>query len=140
MPLNIKNSEVHERAKELARITGTSLSDALERERRRRQREVRRREEVLMDIAAECARLPVRYSDMTRAESFFRLNLALRQHTISRCIFVRSVDEPGRAAALQWGRFPGYRRDRRILNTLLNDEEMQELKKYAELDQVTVSA
>ena len=64
MPLNIKNSEVHERAKELARITGESVThavaaaidDSLERERRRRQQEVRRREEVLMDIAAECAR------------------------------------------------------------------------------------
>ncbi|MFW5729197.1 MAG: type II toxin-antitoxin system VapB family antitoxin [bacterium] len=67
MPLNIKNEKVHEQARNLARLTGQSISEAvadavaekLERERRRRGAATAREIEMLDDIARECARLPV---------------------------------------------------------------------------------
>lgn len=67
MPLNIKSDEAHELARELSDLTETSITDAvtralretLERERRRRQLQKRRRVEDLLRIAAECGTLPV---------------------------------------------------------------------------------
>ena len=68
MPLNIKDEETHRRAKELAAVTETSLteavdtaiSEALERRRVVTRRMYGARVEALREIALETARLPVR--------------------------------------------------------------------------------
>lgn len=67
MPLNVKNDEAHELARELSDLTGTTITEAvtlalrdtLIRERRRRQVGQRRHREDLLRIATECAELPV---------------------------------------------------------------------------------
>lgn len=65
MSLNIKNEETHRRAKELARITGETLSEAVDRaiaERLERVRRTRNKVAVadrLLKIGRECAALPV---------------------------------------------------------------------------------
>jgi len=67
MPLNIKDPETHDAARELADLTNTSITaavsravkDALERERVRRQAETKRLIATLDDIATHCASLPV---------------------------------------------------------------------------------
>ncbi len=71
VPLNIKNSSTHRQARELAELTGQSLtkavsnavSDALAREKQRREtaRELALR--TLQEIALQCARLPVQKED-----------------------------------------------------------------------------
>lgn len=65
MSLNIKNEETHRRAKELAKMAGETMSEAvdravserLERIRRKRNREVLA--ERLLEIGKHCAALPV---------------------------------------------------------------------------------
>ena len=67
MPLNIKDAETHEAARELADLTNTSITaavsravkDALQRERARRHLETRRLAGELDEIATHCASLPV---------------------------------------------------------------------------------
>jgi antitoxin VapB len=65
MSLNIKNEETHRRAKELARIAGENMSEAVDRaiaERLERIRRTRNRAAVanrLLKIGRECAALPV---------------------------------------------------------------------------------
>lgn len=70
MPLNIKNEVTHRAARELAELTGTSISEAvaeaisekLAEERARRGQTRRRTEELLNELSRECAALPVRDS------------------------------------------------------------------------------
>jgi antitoxin VapB len=65
MSLNIKNEETHRRARELARLAGETMSEAVDRavaERLERLRRKRNREalaERLLDIGKHCAALPV---------------------------------------------------------------------------------
>ena len=65
MSLNIKNEETHRRAKELARLAGESLTEAVDRaivermERLRRRRNKAALVERLLEIGHECAALPV---------------------------------------------------------------------------------
>lgn len=67
MPLNIKNEEAHELARELSDITDTTITEAvtralretLARERRARRNEQSRRAQDLLRIADDCAGLPV---------------------------------------------------------------------------------
>lgn len=67
MPLNIKNDEAHELARELSDLTHTSITEAvtlslresLARERRRQQVQKRRQMQDLLRIAEECGDLPV---------------------------------------------------------------------------------
>ena len=67
MPLNVKNDEAHELARELSELTDTTITEAvtlalretLARERRRRRAEKTRRVQDLMQIAGECSELPV---------------------------------------------------------------------------------
>ena len=67
MPLNVKNEEAHELARQLSELTGTTITEAvtnairvtLERERRRRRV---RNDHLVQDLsrfAEECASLPV---------------------------------------------------------------------------------
>jgi antitoxin VapB len=66
MTLNIKNSEAHEMAAQLARLTGESMTKAVtEAIRERLEREKRKRDEdklfaELMEIAEQCAAYPRR--------------------------------------------------------------------------------
>jgi antitoxin VapB len=68
MSLNIKNEETHRRVRELARLTGETMSEAVERavaERLERLRRKRNREAVIeriLDIGRTCADLPVQDS------------------------------------------------------------------------------
>ena len=65
MSLNIKNEETHRRVRELARLTGETMSEAVDRavaERLERLRRKRNREAVaerMLDIGKTCAGLPV---------------------------------------------------------------------------------
>lgn len=67
MPLNVKNDEAHDLARELSDLTDTTITEAvtlalretLARERRRRRAEQTRRMQDLMQIAGECSELPV---------------------------------------------------------------------------------
>jgi antitoxin VapB len=65
MSLNIKNEETHRRARELARLTGETMSEAVDRavaERLERLRRKRNREAVaerILEIGKACADLPV---------------------------------------------------------------------------------
>ena len=67
MPLNVKNDEAHELARELSNLTETTITEAvtlalretLARERGRRHIQRRRQVEDLLRIAAECGALPV---------------------------------------------------------------------------------
>ncbi len=65
MSLNIKNEETHRRAKELARLAGESMTEAVDRAIAERLDRIRRRRnkavlvERLLEIGRECAALPV---------------------------------------------------------------------------------
>jgi antitoxin VapB len=67
MPLNVKNEEAHELARQLSELTGTTITEAvtnairvtLERERRRRRVRNDHLVQDLSRIAEECASLPV---------------------------------------------------------------------------------
>ena len=65
MSLNIKNEDTHRRAKELARIAGETMTQAVDRaiaerlERVRRMRNKPALVERLLEIGRECAALPV---------------------------------------------------------------------------------
>ncbi|NOS81265.1 MAG: PSK operon transcription factor [Nitrospiraceae bacterium] len=65
MSMNIKNEETHRRAKELARLAGETMADAvdvaiMERlERFRKRRNVKGLADRLCDIGKHCASLPV---------------------------------------------------------------------------------
>jgi antitoxin VapB len=65
MSLNIKNEETHRRAKELARLAGETMSEAVDRAVAERLERIRRRHsrkallEQLLEIGRECAALPV---------------------------------------------------------------------------------
>ncbi|HEX4308427.1 MAG TPA: type II toxin-antitoxin system VapB family antitoxin [Acidobacteriaceae bacterium] len=70
MSLNIKNEETHTLARELAAITGESITGAVTESLRERLERVRRSKrtgmaERLMQIGAECAaRLPQKFKNM----------------------------------------------------------------------------
>ncbi len=65
MGMNIRSKETHRRAKELARIAGETIAEAVDRavterlERLRRRRSRRTVVERLLKIGEECSRLPV---------------------------------------------------------------------------------
>ena len=65
MSLNIKNEDIHRRAKELARLAGDSMTVAVDRaiaerlERIRKKPNKARLVERLLEIGRECAKLPV---------------------------------------------------------------------------------
>ncbi len=65
MGMNIKSEETHRRAKELARMTGETIAEAVDRavterlERLRRRRNRKRLVERLLKIGEECSRLPI---------------------------------------------------------------------------------
>ena len=65
MSLNIKNEETHRRAKKLAKLTGETMSEAVNRavaERLERFRRMRNREALaqrLLEIGRRCAALPL---------------------------------------------------------------------------------
>lgn len=65
MSLNIKNEDTHRRAKELARLTRETMTEAVDRaiaERLARVRKTRNREALarkLLDIGHRCSRLPL---------------------------------------------------------------------------------
>lgn len=65
MSLNIKNEATHHQARELAKLTGETISEAVHRavaERLERLRRKRNREalaERLLDIGKDCAALPI---------------------------------------------------------------------------------
>ena len=67
VPLNIKNSSTHRQARELAELTGqsitdavsTAVSDALAREKQQRETTRALALRTLQEIALQCARLPV---------------------------------------------------------------------------------
>jgi antitoxin VapB len=65
MSLNIKNEETHRRAKELARLAGESMTDAVDRaiverlERLRKRRNKAVLVERILEIGHQCAALPV---------------------------------------------------------------------------------
>jgi antitoxin VapB len=64
MGMNIKSEETHRRAKELARMAGESIAEAVDRavterlERFRRRRNRKRLAERLLKIGEQCSRLP----------------------------------------------------------------------------------
>jgi antitoxin VapB len=65
MGMNIKSDETHRRAKELARITGETIAEAVDRavserlERLRRQRNRKALVAKLLKLGDQCSRLPV---------------------------------------------------------------------------------
>ena len=65
MGMNIKSDDTHRRAKELARITGESIAEAVDRavtqrlERLRRQRNRKELAAKLLKSGERCSRLPV---------------------------------------------------------------------------------
>jgi len=65
MSMNIKNEETHRRARELARLVGETMTEAVDRainERLERVRKARNRGVLagrLLEIGRQCARLPV---------------------------------------------------------------------------------
>lgn len=65
MGMNIKSDDTHRRAKELARLTGESLAEAVDRavterlERLRRQRNRKALVAKLLKLGEQCSRLPV---------------------------------------------------------------------------------
>ena len=65
MGMNIKSDDMHCRAKELARITGESIAEAVDRavterlERLRRQRNRKELAAKLLKLGERCSRLPV---------------------------------------------------------------------------------
>ena len=65
MSMNIKNEATYRRARELARLAGETMTQAVDRaigerlERIRRTRNREARAERLLNIGRECARLPV---------------------------------------------------------------------------------
>jgi antitoxin VapB len=65
MGMNIKSDETHRRAKELARITGETIAEAVDRavserlQRLRRQRNRKALAATLLKLGDECSRLPV---------------------------------------------------------------------------------
>ena len=65
MSLNIKNDQTHRRAKELARITGETMTQAIDRAIAERLERIRRRRnrtalaERILQTGRECAALPV---------------------------------------------------------------------------------
>ena len=65
MGMNIKSDDMHCRAKELARITGESIAEAVDRavtqrlERLRRQRNRKELAAKLLKLGQRCSRLPV---------------------------------------------------------------------------------
>ena len=65
MGMNIKSDDMHCRAKELARITGESIDEAVDRavtqrlERLRRQRNRKELAAKLLKLGQRCSRLPV---------------------------------------------------------------------------------
>jgi antitoxin VapB len=65
MSLNIKNEETHRRARELARLAGESMTEAVDRAIAERLERIRKRRnkaglvERLLEIGHECAALPV---------------------------------------------------------------------------------
>ncbi|MEO8125445.1 MAG: type II toxin-antitoxin system VapB family antitoxin [Bryobacteraceae bacterium] len=65
MSLNIKNEDTHRRARELARLAGETMTQAVDRaiaERLERIRKTRNRDGLawrLLEIGRECAKLPV---------------------------------------------------------------------------------
>jgi antitoxin VapB len=65
MGLNIKNEETHRRARELARLSGETMTEAVSQaiverlDRLRRKRNRTSLVERLVEIGQECARLPV---------------------------------------------------------------------------------
>jgi antitoxin VapB len=65
MSLNIKNPQTHQRAKELARLAGETMTEAVDRavserlERIRRQRNRKALAERLLEIGNVCSALPV---------------------------------------------------------------------------------
>jgi antitoxin VapB len=65
MSLNIKNEKTHRQAKELARLTGETMTEAVDRaiaerlERIRRKRNKKALAKKLLEIGRHCATLPV---------------------------------------------------------------------------------
>jgi antitoxin VapB len=65
MSLNIKNENTHRQAKELARLAGETMTEAVDRavaerlERIRRRRNVKALAKKLLEIGRHCASLPV---------------------------------------------------------------------------------
>lgn len=65
MGMNIKSDDTHRRAKELARITGETIAEAVDRavserlERLRRQRNRKALAAKLLKLGDQCSRLPV---------------------------------------------------------------------------------
>jgi antitoxin VapB len=65
MGMNIKSDDTHSRAKELARITGETIAEAVDRavterlERLRRRRNRKAVAERLLKLGDQCSRLPV---------------------------------------------------------------------------------
>ena len=65
MGMTIKSDDTHRRAKELARMTGESIAEAVDRavterlERLRRQRNRKALAEMLLKLGEQCSRLPV---------------------------------------------------------------------------------
>jgi len=65
MSLNIKNEETHRRAKELARLAGETMTQAIDRavverlDRIKKKRNKAQLVERLLEIGRECAKLPV---------------------------------------------------------------------------------
>lgn len=65
MSLNIKNEETHHRARELARLAGETMTDAVDRAIMERLDRIRKRRnkaalvERILEIGHECAALPV---------------------------------------------------------------------------------
>ena len=65
MGMNIKSDETHRRAKQLARITGETIAEAVDRavserlERLRRQRNRKAVAAKLLKLGDQCSRLPV---------------------------------------------------------------------------------
>ncbi len=65
MSLNIKNEETHRRAKELAKVAGETMTEAVDRAIAERLERIRRRRnkaammERLLEIGRECSSLPV---------------------------------------------------------------------------------
>ena len=65
MGMNIKSVDTHRRAKELARMTGESIAEAVDRavterlERLRRQRNRKALTAKLLKLGEQCSRLPV---------------------------------------------------------------------------------
>jgi antitoxin VapB len=66
MSLNIKNEATHRRAKELSRLAGETMTEAVDRAIAERLERIRRKSnkaglvERLLEIGHECAALPVR--------------------------------------------------------------------------------